>query len=194
MSELSPSGHNTLPDFSPNYLGIDGRQLARSASQQRGMADLQRGMDALLKGDFFTVGMSFASGVREYEDFEHVRQVNRGAALGELLLADSVPGFNKETSGHLDETAARAAISNLANTRRSVALADRWELSPNEVAQNQAALQAHTDGILTQAGLDVLSFEIAVSNLNGPGLETPTDLLDAKYGAALVVLGFAANK
>jgi hypothetical protein len=87
-----------------------------------------------------------------------------------------------------------AAAHDLVESRRGVANAEFQGLSAEETAANRETHLSQVDDVLAKAGLRE-AVESAVANLTGPGLEgSPTQLFDAKYGAALVVLGTAITK
>ena len=61
------------------------------------------------------------------------------------------------------------------------------DLSEADVTLVGTSFRDQAVAVLGRAGLSG-QFDIAVENLRGPGLETPTNLTDARYGAANLVL------
>jgi hypothetical protein len=207
MSEQShgynPSVVGDIAQLPQDFLGVDPQLVAVSASQVRTMADLRQGLDHLNDN---LVLATMASYTRTGEQPDSLRHVNRGMALTQLLLEESSPGFLTQADGYFNDTFKlepangaselyRRACDQLTEARRCAVLSEVWQLTPEEAAHNENTYQDQVDEVLNRAGLSGY-FESAVSGLNGAGLEEPTSLPDAKFGAArfALVVGALNNR
>jgi hypothetical protein len=184
-----------------DFLGVAANRLAVSANRVRSMSDLQEGLRHL-NDRFCVVDVVVSASERAWEDPEGIsgRHIRRGAALAQLLLDESVPGFAPNSDKFFDglvdldpqpnpaRDTFRVAKDQLVEARRSDMMSERWGLGPEETAHNREAFDQRVEAVLGAAGL-AGAFDIAVANLTGPGLEEPTNPIHAKYGAALVAVG-----
>jgi hypothetical protein len=207
MSEFSgsnPNGTSNIANLPQGFLEVDPSRVEASAAQHRSMADLQGAIGQL---DDMSPQVSdfFMGACRSYEDSDTLRHMRRGATLARLLLGDSAPNFPPDYGEYFlnqvdisRKTNSRRDVfldaeRELINARRSAMLSSRWHLSAQETTHNAGIMRGSINGVLGKAGLSGY-FETAVQNLDGPGLEEPTRELDAKYGAALISLGFGMSK
>lgn len=207
MSEQShgynPSVVGDIAQLPQDFLGIDPNLIAASANHMRSMADLQQGRDHLNDN---VVLAATASYTRTWEQTDSIRHVNRGLALSQLLLEESSSSFVAQAEDYFINTVKleppdeaskslgdlyKGARRQLEEARRCAVLSETWQLSPEEAAHNEDDYRDQVDAVLASAGLSGY-FELAVSGLNGVGLEEPTSLLDAKFGAAHFALAVGA--
>ena len=196
MSEFSGLDPNTISNAAnlpSDFLGINPTALEASANTDRSMAHLLHGRDSINSNS--ALAAVVVNGSR-YESPDVARHVTRGAALTQILLADSMPSFALDIADLADpdpqpnprREALGAAAGELVAARQRAVLSETWRVTPEEAAQNEAELRNRVDEVLGKAGLSG-HLEAAIQRLTGPGLEEPTRELDAKYGAALVALG-----
>jgi hypothetical protein len=200
MSETLGLNHNAstnAANLPAGFLGVDTDRLEASAGWQRSMAELRVGLTHLNEKNIGVAGS--VKSACSHEDSNTLRHVTRGAALTEILLVDSLLDFEQNSGEYVNnlvtETQAnpkrdlfRRVRSDLIEARRNAVLSVTRGLDAGETAQNWSTYDSLVDEVLTSAGLGE-SFEIAVDNLTGNGLDESTHLPDAKYGAALVALG-----
>jgi hypothetical protein len=199
-----PSTAGNISRLPADFLGVDQARLATSAAMVRGRDDLAKGLDTLL-ADFSAAG-SLGLGMSvsgSDQNPESLRDVRRGAIIAHQLLKDCAPEPVLSSGDHfmdivsLDETSEPTPTREMYLSVRSDLLWARCgsvDLAPytdDERAQRDVKLSTTVDGILDSSGLGT-SFDAAIGNLRGPGLEgEPTSLPEARYGAALVALGIA---
>jgi hypothetical protein len=161
-----------------NYHCIDQDRLAVVAPRQRSMSDLRWGQKGV--NGHLALALRINSSLTG-EGMPDIRHMNRGVALAYLLLRESTIEDSLNT-GPFPE-----ASNALRQARRGVLMGISRRFSPLEMGVQTDNYRTQVDAVLAKAGF-AGKFPIAVNYLNGEGLEEPTDLMAAKYGAAIMAI------
>jgi hypothetical protein len=170
---------------------IDAAALEHAASRIRGMDDLQASVER----------MSWAAAMMDSQilagyDEETTRHINRGISLVNLLLEEVAPDYHRDNTQEFvnsmrdihDRSAhSETFVSAGAALRVAYSLAATVGTRPSDI---QTFHETATT-VLDRAGIAPELFAQAVHNLSGRGLEMPTRLQEASFGAAAHIINTA---
>lgn len=173
---------------------VDGAALERATNQIHSMSDLE----ASVAGISWATAEMDSHALAGYNN-ETARHINRGIALVNLLLEQAAPGYHatdntEEFANALLDGRDRSAdhetfVDASAALRVAYARAAGTEARLSDIQTSHDA--AYT--VLDRAGIVPELFVRAVENLSGLGLETPTRLQEASFGAAVHVINSALS-
>lgn len=173
--------HSNIPGLVDNFLNLRPNELQIAESQPRTMDDLRRGLNRLNGQDILTQQWVWQATLRARDVSEDAeRHVARGAALAKLLTDESTDGLS-----------ARAAPG---SERTFADVHEELSGSYNQRLRHPETYRKCVDAILEKAGLNT-ALETAVNGLTGDELlAPPTNLDEAKYGAAVYALATGMNQ
>jgi hypothetical protein len=182
-----------------NFLGLDPSRVAAASERTVDMAQLHDARSRINRNAIAaSIIMNAYSG---FEATEYVRHIQRGASVAQLLVeagaTSEVQGAALVDLATLDDRPAHqtdflSVNDALVHARAGVVMASTWRLSAEDATANEETLAMLSGGILARAGL-AGHIARAVHHMTGPGLEEPTRLREATYGAALLALGTALS-